>query len=409
MVQITTLPRKVVVLGAGYAGLLAATRLAKKIRHENVQITLVNASDTFVERTRLLQTATNQDIKHYRIPDLLAGTRVQFVQAWVTTLHPDTNQVTIQTATGDKTLAYDHLVYALGSITDRSSIPGITEHAYTVDPKSAQELANALPAVAKSKGNVLIIGGGATGLEAVTEIAESYPDLQVSLVSREPNAAKLSPKGLKHLAKVLKRMKITAYDNTTVTRIHKDHVETTNGRKIPFVLCIFTGGFTATPLAKEAGLAVNPNGQILFDETMRSISHPNIIVIGDAGIPCQPTIAPVRMAMFTALMMGTQGSDNLAAIIKGKSPKHFGLVYVGIGVSLGRKDCIIQFLRENDQPRNWIITGRMGVIYKEFFLRYAIWGIKIQRRAPWLWYALGRRKANRNAKTVSSNTTPAKA
>ena len=210
------------------------------------------------------------------------------------------------------------------------------------------------------------------------------------------------------MAKVLKRLKITTYHNTTVTRIHKDHVETTTGRKIAFDLCVFTGGFAAAPLAKESGLAVNPNGQILFDEFMRSMSHPNIIVVGDAGIPAQPTIAPVRMAMFTALMMGTQGADNVCAIITGKNLKHFGLVYVGIGVSLGRKDCIIQFLRENDQPRNWIITGRMGVLYKEFFLRYAIWGIKIQRRAPWMFYAMGRRKANRNVKRPST-ATPAKA
>ena len=149
MVQVTTLPRKIVVLGAGYAGMLATTRLAKKTRRENVEITLVNASDTFVERTRLLQTATNQDIKQYHIPELLDGTRVHFVQGWVTALHPDTNQVAVQTKTGDKTLSYDHLVYALGSMTDCSSIPGITEHAYTVDPKSAGELAMALPLIAQ--------------------------------------------------------------------------------------------------------------------------------------------------------------------------------------------------------------------------------------------------------------------
>ncbi len=405
MVKVTTLPRQIVVLGAGYAGLLATSRLAKKTRRENVEITLVNASDTFVERVRLLQTATNQQLKTYPILQLLKGTGVRFVQGWVTALHPDTCHVEVKTSTGTQSLHYDDLVYALGSVTDRNSIPGIAENAYTIDPSSVEKLASALPNIAAKQGHVMVIGGGATGLEAVTEIAEAYPDLKVSLVTRDGNAAKLSPKGQKYLAKVLKRMNISVHTNTTVTRINQDHVETADGRKMSFGLCVFTGGFVATPLAAQSGIAVSKRGQIYFDEFMRSISHPNIIVVGDAGIPNQPTIAPVRMAMFTGLMMGTQGADNLAAIVKGKNPKHFGLVYVGMGVSLGRKDCIIQFLRENDQPRNIIITGRLAVLYKEFFIRYGLWGVKIQRRAPWMFYAMGRRKANRGIPSTSSTTT----
>ena len=72
---------QVLVVGAGYAGLLATVRLAMKTRHDNVQITLINPSELFVERPRLHQFAANQLVKQRPIAEVLHGTGVQFIQA----------------------------------------------------------------------------------------------------------------------------------------------------------------------------------------------------------------------------------------------------------------------------------------------------------------------------------------
>ena len=75
--------RQVVVVGAGYAGLLATVRLAGKTRDRAVDITLVNETDTFVERVRLHQFAAGQTVARRSLVDTLQGTGVKFIQGRV--------------------------------------------------------------------------------------------------------------------------------------------------------------------------------------------------------------------------------------------------------------------------------------------------------------------------------------
>src|SRR5215475_15098021 len=86
--QIMNQPKvQILVIGAGYAGLLATVRLAMKTRHENVRITLINPSEKFVKRPRLHQFAANQLLKQRPINEVLRGTGVKFIQATVTEIH----------------------------------------------------------------------------------------------------------------------------------------------------------------------------------------------------------------------------------------------------------------------------------------------------------------------------------
>src|SRR5262249_37108261 len=126
----TQQPTSVVVLGAGYAGLLFTARLAGKMSRKRVQITLVNESERFTERVRLHQFATNQPIAWRAIPDVLRGTKVRFVQGTVTDLLPERQEMAITQPDGERlTLRYDYLVYALGSLTDRGRVPGVDRFA----------------------------------------------------------------------------------------------------------------------------------------------------------------------------------------------------------------------------------------------------------------------------------------
>src|SRR5215472_9798258 len=104
----------IVVIGAGYAGLLCTVRLAGKTRRQNVQITLVNAVDSFVERVRLHQYAANQPIEVRPISATLRGTGVNFVEGMATVIDTQHRSVSVVTPTGNEHLTYDYLVYALG-------------------------------------------------------------------------------------------------------------------------------------------------------------------------------------------------------------------------------------------------------------------------------------------------------
>src|SRR5437016_5601506 len=90
---------EVVIIGGGYAGVLATVRLAGKLRRQPVKLTLVSASDVLVERVRLHQFAANLALKRRPLVDILRGTGVNFVQGTVTRLDPARRTVEVQTAT----------------------------------------------------------------------------------------------------------------------------------------------------------------------------------------------------------------------------------------------------------------------------------------------------------------------
>jgi NADH dehydrogenase len=160
---------RILVLGAGVAGLLFTLRLAGKVARQSVQITLVDESDTFTVRPRLHEFATKQRVFRRSFPQILRKTQVQFLQARVTSLDPSQHRVTVQDQQQQQhELTYDYLVYALGSMTDRHSVPGVAEFAYSLSargPFSAEALRETLPTLQARGGQLIVCGGGATGIE----------------------------------------------------------------------------------------------------------------------------------------------------------------------------------------------------------------------------------------------------
>ncbi|MFN8439716.1 MAG: FAD-dependent oxidoreductase [Caldilineaceae bacterium] len=372
---------KILILGGGFAGVMAALRLAGKTRKEQVQITLVSASDQLVERTRMHQLATGQQLKSYPIPHLLRKTGVQFVCGKVTALQPNQHCVTIEQVDGQKQLEYDKLVYALGSFVDRASMPGAAENAFTLDLASAEQLRTQLPEIAQRNGRVVVIGAGLTGLEVVTEVAESYPTLQVSLLCGGTLGRDFAPKAVDYVHTVLRKRSISLHEQSKVTRIDPGMVDCADGSQVPFDLCIYCGGFAVSPLAREAGIAVNLQGQMLLDGTLRSLSHPDIYGAGDASTLAE-NVFNLRMACATALPMAAHVADSLAAEVKGHAPQPFRFGFTIRCVSLGRSEGFVQMVDAQDRPKPTVLTGRLGVWIKEFILRFVIGSIQLTRLWP---------------------------
>src|SRR5579859_2223440 len=129
---------RIVVIGAGYAGLLATARLAGKIKHEiqagTASITLVNAADVFVERLRLHQFAARQANPFRPIAGILQGTGVAFLRGTVLHIDLGARLLEVQTDNGPQRLGYDKLLYTLGSTIDRDRVPGVRENAFVLTP-----------------------------------------------------------------------------------------------------------------------------------------------------------------------------------------------------------------------------------------------------------------------------------
>lgn len=152
---------KILVIGAGFGGMIAMLRLAGKTRRQNVEITLVNASDNYIERLHLHEWVTNPRLINSPIVAMLRETRVAYLQGKVTAIEARQRTAVVQTQSGEQRLVYDYLVYALGSTIDMGKIPGVNEYAYSLiphRPRSSVNLQEVLPALAKSGARV-VVGG----------------------------------------------------------------------------------------------------------------------------------------------------------------------------------------------------------------------------------------------------------
>jgi NADH dehydrogenase FAD-containing subunit len=289
-------------------------------------------------------------------------------------------------------LHYDHLVYALGSSIDVGGVPGAREYAYTLDEGSARTLASRMPELAAANGRVLIVGAGNTGVEVATELAERWPELRVTVVTRRSFAANLSDRARRHIRRAFDRLHIDLLEDTEVTRLD-DGTATTRTGSIPFDACIWVGGFAVSDLARRAGIEVNDRGQILVDRALRSLSHPEIYAAGDAAATFEDPGTPVRMSLYAATPMGAHAADSLAARLAGNAPTAFGLSYIAMGLSLGRRDGVLQFLHPNsDTPFDLVLTGRLANRARDFFVWFVIRSIELQRTAPWTFIWPGKSK-----------------
>ncbi len=191
---------RILILGAGYAGLAAAIQLAARVKgRDDVRVTLVNPQDRFTERLRLHMTATGQQVADFSIPELLDGTGCGFERGWVTAVDADARAVRIDDS---RVLRYDTLVYALGSVADTGAIPGAEECAYTLNSAhDATLLAEKLRRL--DRGTVVVCGSGLTGIESAAEIATQYPGLTVELVGRDAPGAAMNEKARRYLSSAL--------------------------------------------------------------------------------------------------------------------------------------------------------------------------------------------------------------
>ena len=373
---------RIVVLGAGYTGMFCAIGVAQRLRRQDVQVTLVNPSARFTERLRMHQIATGQRLADHQITDVIAGTGIEFVPGWATSIDPDGREVTVAVAAGERTLPYDTLVYATGSGTDTSRVPGAAEHAFTLNsPQVAARMAERLSEIAADAGTFAVCGAGLTGVEAATEIAENFPAIRVMLLSRDKPGPMMNPKARGHLLRALRRLGIEVRSGVDVTKVLPDAVELDDGELVAADGTLWTTGVRVSPLAAEAGIATDEYGRILTDATLRSVSHPSVYAIGDAAAIRQ-AYGVIHGTCQSGVPTAAHAAGSIARQLSGKQPRAFRFGYVHQPVSLGRRDAVIQFTHADDTPRRWSLRGRLAVAYKEAVSSSPLKAYRLAKRLP---------------------------
>ncbi|MFI9384231.1 NAD(P)/FAD-dependent oxidoreductase [Kutzneria sp. NPDC052558] len=352
----------IVVIGAGYAGLTVARRLA---RRATAHVTLVNAAPDFVERIRLHQHAAGEDLRVRPLAEAVRGTGIELVVGRVRAIDPATKEIDVD----GRGIGYDTLVYALGSVSDDHGIPGVAENAYPVAGLAeATRLRDLVPA----KATVTIVGGSLTGIEAATELAEQHPDLHVRMVAGHAPGSGLSVKARRHLGRVFDRLGIEVRTGARVAKVLADSVVLTDSEELASDITVWATGFRVSPLATQAGVRTAHSGRIVVDATLRSVSHPDIYAVGDSAA-VQIDGQELRMACATAEPMAEYAARAIATRLRGEEPKPFSYRYFLQCISLGRKDGLVQLVDAHDRPKETVITGRVAALVKEGIVRGAGW------------------------------------
>jgi NADH dehydrogenase len=374
----------VVVVGGGYAGTLAANHLRQR---PDIDITLVNARPVFVERIRLHQLVADTGSATADYGTLL-GDGIRLIVDTVDHIEVTTRRILL---TSGAELSYDYLIYAVGSTGAMpSTVPGAAEFAYSVaDLDSAQRLRYAV-ADLPANGPVTVVGGGLTGIETASELAER--GRPVTLVCGGILGPSLSNRGRRSVAKRLRELGVNVLESVAASQVRWDAVVLTDGVVLPSAVTVWTAGFAVPDLAARSGLRTDALGRLITDETLTSLDDECIIAAGDAAAPSGQ---PLRMSCQAAGPLGAQAANTVLSRIAGKTPALLNQAFVGQCISLGRAHGTVQFARTDDTPVNVVVGGRSAASIKEAICKGTLWAIRREATKPgsYFWLKGGNRPA----------------
>jgi NADH:ubiquinone reductase (H+-translocating) len=375
---------RVIVIGGGYAGVLAANHLRL---NENVDITLINPREKFVERIRLHQLVTGSDDAVVDYSELL-GDGIHLTVDSV--IRIDAPQRRIELARGGE-LNYDYLIYAIGSHGATPVVPGAAEFAYPISElEHAERLRTALEAVSPNA-PISVIGAGPTGLEVAAEFAEE--GRSVTLVCGPVLGPYLSVPGRRAAARRLNRLGVAVIDGpgATAVEVGADSVTLADGREIASAVTIWTAGFGVPDLAARSGLTTDATGRLLTDETLTSVDDTRIVAAGDAAAPSN---LPLRMSCQAAIPLGAQAANTVLSRIAGTEPKRLNQAFTGQCISLGRGGGLVQLAHLDDTVMPLYLGGRTAAKIKEAVCKGTVTFLQREARKPgsYFWLKGGKRQ-----------------
>ncbi len=313
--------KKVVIIGANFAGLACAIKLSSAFA-----VTVIDPSDRFEflpnihELLSGVKTAELLRLPRARILHRLGH---RFVEDTVTGI--DSGGGVVSTASGES-FAFNACVVAVGGVNNTFDIPGVEQ--FTLPFKTVDDCAR----IGRRLGelvetgkplSIAIVGGGLEGVEALGEILRRYrhlPDLSVHLIE---GSKTLIPGGASALSSEIQR-KCRPYDVTfhlgdRVNAVTKTRVRLASGKSLKTNLTLWTGGAAPSPLLFESGLSTRRDAWAAVEPTLQSRVFDNVFVIGDAaGLPVS-----VSKQAYHALDMGSHAAENVSRFLADSSLKPF--------------------------------------------------------------------------------------
>jgi NADH:quinone reductase (non-electrogenic) len=360
--------QKVVIIGAGFAGLNVAQELSNLLPAQNDgQITLVDQNNYLLFTPMLTEVAGGElDPHHILASPRLLSRRINFEQGQVRDIDLQNKSVVLDLGNGGgdrRTLKADHVVIALGSVPNFHGIPGIEEHSLGLKSiADAAAIRNRIleclehaswekdSPVRKELLTFVVGGGGYTGVETMAAIndlvrtsVKYYPKVspgEIRTLIIEPGDRLMSELSSDLGAfgqKKLEERGVEVRLKTKITRATGQFVELEQGERIPTRTLLWAGGITPNPLVGKLNCRRGKHGGIVVDQCCAVPDHPGVWALGDCAEIPQPgsdgTYAPTAQ---NATREGALVARNIVAAFRGQPPKPFQFTPIGELALVGR-------------------------------------------------------------------------
>jgi NADH:ubiquinone reductase (H+-translocating) len=344
---------KVVIIGAGFAGLSAARALVGS----GADVLLVDRNVYSTFQPLLYQVATgglNPGDVSYPIRSFTKKNKARFRRGEVVSIDTDTQQLTLRDG---GVLAYDYLVVATGSSVNFFGIPGAAEHAFSLYRRGdalalRDQLMGHLEEFASGKSTtftIVVIGGGATGVEMSGTLAELrdgglksvYPEIdpammRVILIEQSPEVLGPFERQLREYAlRQLKRRGVEIRTNTSVSHVGIDQVTLEDGSALEANLIIWAAGVAV----KNWGLPQGRGGRIAVREDLRVFGLDHVFAVGDVAITSDE---PLPQLAQPAIQSGRQAGLGIRRLIQGAETEPLHYHDKGTMATIGRRAAVVQ-------------------------------------------------------------------
>lgn len=365
---------RVLILGGGYGGLMAA-RLLQRHVDRDLEVTVVDPN-TYMTYQPLLPEVAGGHVAPRDVTVPLGRTlrRCRVLQASVTGVDSGARSVSLRAADGtESTLGYDELIVAMGAISRVFPTPGLQEHG--IGFKTVEEAAflhdHVIEQVERAAGTddpaerakaltFLVVGGGYTGVEGLSELADlsvkavaqhdhlSREDIRWVLVEALDRVApEVGPELSRWTLGHLREKGIDVRLETTVKSVEDAVVELSTGESFAAGTVIWTAGVQPNPVLDATDLPRGPKGHLMADASLRVVREdgtpvPGVWAVGDiAQIPdltaaSQPAYYPPNAQ--NAMRQGPVAARNVLADLAGREPEEYRHVSLGTVASYGIGD-----------------------------------------------------------------------